>query len=232
VCWKWKAPNEYRSQFTGGHVNILKNMIKRNLSIPYIFSCITDDVSGIDTDVNIISLWHDYANIPNPYSTKNPSCYRRLKAFSREAKELIGERIFSLDLDCVITSNIDHLVDRDDDFVCWGDTAKGTHYNGGLWLLKTGTRTQVWDTFNPVLSPQITRNKNIIGSDQAWISYCLQGKDPKWTTEDGVYSYRNHIRTSGKGLPSNACIIMFHGQYDPWQPQIYNQYQWVKDNYR
>jgi len=233
ICWKWKSPAGYRSQFKAENVNILHNMVTRHLHIPFRFSCITDDPAGINSGIRIIPLWDDYATIPNPNSNKNPSCYRRLKAFSSEAKELIGDRILSIDLDCVILKDITHLVDRDDDFVCWGDTAKGTHYNGGLWLLRAGTRTQVWDTFDPIKSPITTKQRKIIGTDQAWISYVLDGQDPKWGVEHGIYSYRNHIQNNTrKPLPDNACIIMFHGHLDPWSVGVMDRHQWVRDNYR
>jgi hypothetical protein len=208
-------------------------MVRRHLSIPHRFSCITDDPSGIESGIRIIPLWSDYCNLKNPNVTNGPSCYRRLKAFSKEAKELIGERILSIDLDCVIVDDITPLVDRVEDFVCWGDTAKGTHYNGGLWLLKAGSRQQVWDTFDPKTSPKMTRANRIIGSDQAWISYCLKGGDPKWGTEDGVYSFRNHYVGDGRyELHDNARIILFHGAHDPWHIDVQQRWEWVKEYYR
>ena len=232
VCWKWRQPEGYRSKFAAENVNILRNMVKRNLKIDHRFSCITDEPDGIDPDIRIIPLWSDFADVNNP-SGRGPSCYRRLKAFAPEAKELIGSRILSLDLDCVVVDDITPLVDRPEDFVCWGDTAKRTHYNGGFWLLRAGTRTQVWDTFDPQKSPQITSNLRIVGSDQAWISYIIDGKDPKWTQDDGVVSYRNQIQkmTNGK-LPAGARIVFFHGQYDPWDDAIMRKYHWVRENYR
>ena len=232
ICWKWKPAPGYRSQFTGEHVNILRRMVRRFLPIEHRFSCITDNAKGIEAGIRIIPLWNDLAGLRNPNVINGPSCYRRLKAFSAEAKELIGARILSLDLDCVITDDLTTLVNNDHDFICWGDTAKGTHYNGGFWMLKAGTRTHVWDTFDPRESPRITKRQRIIGSDQAWISYVLDGKDPKWSTADGVYSFRNHIMGNGSQLPANARIIFFHGTFDPWQPKIQSEYPWVKEFYR
>lgn len=133
----------------------------------------------------------------------------------------------------MIVDDITPLVDRPEDFVCWGDTAKGTNYNGGLWLLRAGTRPQVWETFDPVESPKITKREKIIGSDQAWISRCLKGHDPKWGTEDGVYSFRNHIQKKNSvKLPDNARIVMFHGAFDPWMSSVQAQYPWVREYYR
>jgi hypothetical protein len=233
ICWKWKPPNGYRSKFGPETVNVLRHMIRRFLKLEHRFSCITDDARGIEPGIRVIPLWNDFAGLCNPNVRNGPSCYRRLKAFSAEAKGLIGERIFSIDLDCVIVNDITPLLDRPEDFVCWGDTAKNTHYNGGMWLLRAGTRTKVWDTFDPLQSPKITRNLRIIGSDQAWISYVLDGRDPKWGRNDGVYSFRNHIAPHRKEtLPPGARAVLFHGHFDPWMPEIQEQYPWVKEFYR
>lgn len=232
ICWKWKPLGHYRSVFAAETVNVLRRMVARHLHIEHRFSCITDDPTGIDPDIRIIPLWDDFKDLCSPHGPGNPSCYRRLKAFSDEAKELIGERIFSLDLDCVIVNDITPLIDRPEDFICWGDTARNTHYNGGMWLLRAGTRNQVWDTFDPEKSPRMTRDKGIVGSDQGWISLVLDGKDPKWSDADGVYSFRNHFQRLGiRDLPKNARIVMFHGHYDPWSEQVQNQYTWIKDNW-
>jgi len=233
ICWKWKPSAGYRSQFSSKHVNILRHMVHRHLFVPHRFSCITDDSVGIEPGIRIIPLWDDYANLKNPNVRNGPSCYRRLKIFSKEVRELIGERILSIDLDCMIVDDITPLVNNDYDFICWGDTAKGTHYNGGLWLLKAGTRSQIWETFDAINSPKITRANRIVGSDQAWISYCLQGKDPKWGTADGIYSFRNDfVKNNILDLPDNARIILFHGAYDPWDIDIQQKWEWVKEYYR
>jgi len=232
ICWKWEPPPLYRSQFRSVHVNILRHQVRRHLPIPHRFSCITDNPKGIEPGIRIIPLWKDFANLSNPNVRGGPSCYRRLKAFSKEARQIIGKRILSIDLDCVIVDDITPLVARDEDFVCWGDTAKGTHYNGGLWLLTAGARSQVWETFDPISSPKETKRQRIVGSDQAWISCALGGNEAKWGTEDGVYSFRNHIHGHGSKLPDNAKIVLFHGGHDPWHVDVQFDYPWVKEYYK
>ena len=232
VCWKWEQEG-YRSKFTHYHVNTLYSMISRNTTIPFRFSCITDVPEEIDPEIRIIDLWDDFKEIPNPNRLPGPSCYRRLKAFSEEAKGIIGQRILSIDLDCVITGNIDHVLSKTEDFICWGDTARNTHYNGGLWLLTAGSRKNVYLSFNPNKSPKKTKKAGLVGSDQAWISYVLRGEDAKFTKDDGVYSFRNDFYLKGvSDLPENACIVMFHGGHDPWDFDIKNNYAWVKEYYR
>lgn len=240
VCWKWKPPRGYRSHFGPETVNVLRRMVQRNLSLPHRFSCITDDAEGIDPEVRIIPLWDDFAQVPNPSSPRNPTCYRRLKMFSPEAKDLIGEKIVSMDLDVVITGDLTPLFDHDHDFAIWGGqtvnpNGRGPVYNwfnGSLMMLKAGTRTKVWTDFDPKTSPAKAHQAGCRGSDQGWISYCLGRSEKTWGRADGVLSYRNHILPEGGKLPAGARIVAFHGQYDPWMPHVQQRTPWIARHYQ
>lgn len=238
VCWKWKPAPGYRSQFGPETVNVLRRMVARNLSMPHRFSCITDDPRGIDPEVRVIPLWDTFANIPSPSGAHNPSCYRRLRMFSAEASELIGERIVSLDLDTVVTGALDQLFDREDDFVIWGGHAAQPQqrvpwcwYNGSFMMLRAGTRQQVWSRFNPVTSPREAHAANARGSDQGWIAYCLGQGEKMWTAADGVYSFRSHIIPAKGALPADARLVAFHGKHDPWLEETQRMALWIREYY-
>jgi hypothetical protein len=230
ICWKW-APNPgYRSKFGPAAVNTLRAMVARHYRAPHRFICVTDDPAGLDPRVQVVPLWDDLADLPSPHGRANPSCYRRLRMFRRDAGELFGERFVSLDLDCVITADLRPLWDRPEDVVFWGDTNKTTHYNGSMMLLTAGARPQVWDDFDPVASPRAARAAGQWGSDQAWISHCLGGGEAKWGVRDGVYSYRNHLLRQPQVLPAGARIVIFHGTTDPWDPGA-QRLPWVRKHY-
>lgn len=231
VTFRWKPQAGYRSTFGPETVNTLKRMVSRHYRGAHRFTCVTDDPAGIDEDVRIIPLWEDFATIPSPHGGANPSCYRRLKLFSLEAATLIGPRFVSLDLDCVITGDMAPVWDRPEDFVIWGDTNKTTAYNGSMMLMTAGARPQVWTTFDPRTSPRKAKAAQCWGSDQGWISYCLGPKEKKWSRADGVYSYRNDIKTCGGSLPKDARIIFWHGKDDPWSP-IGQKMEWVRHHWR
>lgn len=240
VCWKWKPAARYRSQFGPETVNTLRRMVARNLKLPHRFTCVTDDPTGIDKHVRIVPLWKEFGNIPNPSGAHNPSCYRRLKIFSPEAKELFGERIVSMDLDVVVTGDLTPLFDRDDDFVIWGGQsiqpgrnggALFCWYNGSIMMLKAGSRPQVWDKFDPNKSPAEAHRANSRGSDQGWISYILGKEEKIWSDKDGIYSFRNQIYRRVGGLPANTKLVVFHGKQDPWDPAVQNISPWIKKFY-
>ncbi|NJN00168.1 MAG: hypothetical protein HC793_00320 [Aquincola sp.] len=231
VCWKWVPVNGYRSHFTFEHVNTLQRMVERHLKMPHEFVCITDNWKEINSAVRVIPLWKDHASLQSPHGGYNPSCYRRLKLFSQEAAELVGPRMVSLDLDTVVVGDLDPLWDRSEDVVFWGDSSRTTPYNGSMWLLRAGSRTQVWDEFHPEVSPRLAKGKGFHGSDQAWMSYILPG-EPRWTAEDGVLSYRCHIKQGGYRLPKGSRIVFFNGHTDPWSPVARRNCPWIDDYYR
>lgn len=241
VCWKWKPARRYRSVYDGACVNVLRNMVARHYSKPHRFTCITDDAAGIDSGIRVIPLSnHDfYGNIPNPSNVSNPSCYRKLWEFSEEAASVIGPRFVSMDLDMVVTADLVPLFDRDEDFVIWGGQTVGPRgpcaynwYNGSLRMLRAGTRTQVWKTFDPKLSPMIAHKAGCRGSDQGWIAYSLGKSQATFGQKEGVHSFRNHVMPNhGKLLPGTR-IVSFHGKYDPWNPSVQIAYPWVKEHYR
>lgn len=231
-CFKWATPG-YRSTFGPETVNTLARMVARHFHREHRFTCITDDPAGIDPTIRVIPLWKDWAHLQSPHGGGNPACYRRLKLYSPEARTIIGERILALDLDVVITGDVTPLWDRSEDFVIWGDTAPGTPYNGSMVLMTAGCRAQVWETFDPIESPKAATKLGYWGSDQAWISCCLGPNERIWTWQDGVYSFRNHMIVRGRPgiLPSGARIVIFHGKFDPWEPEVQRTYGWIKMHY-
>ena len=230
VTWKWKPAAGYRSKFGPENVNTLAAMVARYYRKPHRFICVTDEPAGIDSRIEVVPLWEQFSELKNPSGPANPSCYRRLRMFSKDAEDFFGPRFVSLDLDCVIAGDLSPLWDRPEDFVAWSDTNPRTHYNGSMMLLKAGTRTPIWDEFDPRTSPNAAKRAGHFGSDQAWISYRLGSGEATWGTRDGVYSYRNHLR-GANSLPANARVVMFHGQIDPWSPQA-QRLPWVRKFYR
>jgi hypothetical protein len=235
VTFKWEPMPGYRSAFNAECVNVLANMIARNYRGDYEFICVTDDDRGIDRSISIEPMWDDHAHVASPHGGKQPACYRRLKLFSPWALKHIGERIVCLDLDTIIVGDMTEQWDRDDEFVIWGGRWDGRnhnqHYNGSMFLMRAGTRTQVWDRFDPQRSPREALLAGYRGSDQGWINFVLGSGEQMFTREDGIYSWRVDIKPRGGVLPPNARMIMFHGVEDPWstEPQ---RHSWVREHWR
>lgn len=227
TCWKWRSRPGYHTIYTADHVNRLRSMVSRHLHVPHEVVCVTDDASGIDSRVRVVPINDEVGYHTHP---KRPNCYRRLKAFAADAAEWLGERILSIDLDCVIMRDITPLANRPEDFVIMDDSKpNATPYNGSLWLLKAGSRTKVWETFSPEKSPEITKRAGIIGSDQAWIAHVMGPHEARFTTADGVFGYgRDVCRKYGGTPPPHTRIVFFYGKHDPSRDRS----DWVKENWR
>ena len=92
VCVKWV--NKYISKYA----NVLYNMCKRNITVPYEFHCITDDVRGLDPNIKTLML---------PKDPWIKTWWSKLYMFHKDLP-LSGELLY-FDLDVVIFRNIDNL---------------------------------------------------------------------------------------------------------------------------
>jgi hypothetical protein len=213
--------------FRHDHVHILKSMIARHLTLPYRFLCVTDDkIDGVDT-------------VPLDWRKHVPgTVFIRLMQHRPDIKDVFGqdiERILSLDLDVVITGNIDHIVNRDNDFTIWANPnfpAPGrAFFQSSVQCFKPGARSCLWTDFDPNETVKFT-NWRFGGKEQAWISERLEWTEATFTAEDGIYGAgRLGSKGVGSELPENACIVSFPGAREPSQPQTQSEHKWIKDHY-
>lgn len=235
ICWYWKPTATYRTQFTHEHVNILQSMVARHYPHPHRFSVITDQVeAGFSGAVRVIPLWGEHAQRQSLYGPDTPSCYRRLKAFSGDMAKTVGPRFVSIDLDVVIVGDLSSVFNRKEDFIIWGPHGRRTPYNGSLWMMDAGAREQVWTRFqkNPELAISQALGAGFYGSDQAWMCYALGPNEKRWLAEDGVYSYKMHLKSNRGLLPADARMVIFEGHYDPVTPATRKLCPWIEEHYR
>lgn len=231
IVFKWKKTG-YRSTFSSANVNVTRRMVARHYLKPHRFICITDDPKGLDEGIEYVPLWNDHAEIPNPSWPGGPSCYRRLRVFSEEFREIAGDRFVCLDLDVVITRDLAPLWDRTENFLIWQTGNPNIPFCASMFMMTAGVHRHVWETFDPKSSPRQALTCGMKGSDQAWIAYCLGKKIPGWGTADGVYSYRDHLVKNFKGgLPPDARMAIFHGRPDPWDQNAILHSPWIKRHY-
>ncbi len=243
VAMKWKRNSTghiipHVIDYGPDHVNRLYSSLKRNLSIPFRFVLISDDFSGLFNGIEKIQIWNTFSELGG--------CYRRLFLFSDNIRKYLGDRFVSIDLDCVITGNLDTIFSRKEDFIIneypieENNNATHQYYNGGLFMMTAGCRKQVWDIFskNPmgIINEIKERNRNkvrpeLVGSDQAVIAHLLKNNEALFTKKDGVYDYRrlsNKFR--GKALPAGAKIVFFPGKRDPLTE--YYENSWIEENWK
>jgi hypothetical protein len=229
VTWLWQEGfRDYGPQ----HVNSLARMIRARLRLPHRFVCVADDPSGFDAGVEYFptpATALAVGRLRNPEGPRFPSCYRRLWMFSETARAL-GELLLLLDIDLLATNELAPLIDQPHDFVGWRPRMKWgnqARIGGGIYLLKAGTRTHVWNRFKGAESILEARRAGYRGSDQAWLSYCLAATEASWNDRAGIYSIRD-LRNGRDPLPADARLVQFNGPQKPWNSPL----PWVKDHWR
>jgi hypothetical protein len=226
LCWLWHQPAG-RAQYTGAHVNIWADMVRRNLSLPHRLMCVTDTPAGIDPSITIISAPTDFAGVRVPsWPEARPQCLRRLAMFSPGAGKMFGARFVCMDLDCVIAGPLDPLFDRGDDLVICQGTSSRRPYNGSMLMMTAGARPQVFEKFTPQGAAEASRH--FVGSDQAWISHILGPSEKTWGPDDGVRWWSKLDRVS---VPT-ARAVFFPGQPKPWDLVENGVSEWVETHYR
>ena len=109
VCtFLWHDPQGVRNDiyvYDESHVHRLKRMVEKNLSVEHEFICVSDrKIDGIKT-------------IPLDFTTfVHGTRFAKLMMYAPEGK-LAGKRLLYLDLDTVVTGNLDSVGDRHEDLV-------------------------------------------------------------------------------------------------------------------
>lgn len=231
VTWLWRG-DDPRRVFLPEHVTTLAGTFRRTLSIPHRFICISDDTSGFGAGVEVIQTPVAAAKlgqIKSPEGARFPSCYRRLWCWSDEAK-MLGEKIFVIDVDLLVLKDLASVIERPEDFVGWRPLAhwgNRSRIGGGMYLLKTGSHTHVYDSFHGQPSIMEARKAGYRGSDQAWLSYKVGRTAKVWPDNIGIYSIRD-MDNGRKPLPADARAVQFNGPTKMWHSSL----PWVKEHWR
>ena len=95
---------KYGTKYGADYVNNLYRGVKRNLSLQHSFSCFTENPEGLDQNVNVIHLdndkWKGWWSKVNIFDGSNYG----------SGKDEINKIILYIDLDMIISGNIDNLI--------------------------------------------------------------------------------------------------------------------------
>jgi hypothetical protein len=224
---------------TAEEVRIWDRMVARNLTVPHRRVCVTHRPDLIDF----------METVPLDMAKHVPgTCLVKLQAHRPDMGEVLkADRILLMDIDCVVTGNLDPLVQRDEPFVGWKNpnyTEGGQRgfYQGSMQLFTPGATDFLWRDFDPKTS-MAWLNRRFGGAEQCWISERLNTEYPKagwkwdrpyWSETDGVYGAgRLFNGKMGAGvqteLPENARIVFFPGNRSAMQADTQAQHPWIRE---
>lgn len=187
LTWLWHQEVS-RFHYTAAHVNTWAKAIRANTTLDIELACVTDMPKGIDKSIEIIPLpdEFDYKVAKWRIDMGLPQCFRRVSMFSPKAEKVFGKRFASVDLDMVVFGNLDHVFGCQDDFRMLRGGSGSRPYNGSLLMMDAGARSEVYEKFSPEAAEKAC--KKYVGSDQAWISYCLGWGEKVFNRQDdGIY---------------------------------------------
>lgn len=207
-----KAGNAYGPEY----VNILNDMVRRNLShgYPGRFVCLTDDPEGLDENIQTIPL-------PDDLETWWGKLYMFKHGLFAE-----GERIIFMDLDTVITGDLGPLASYDGQFATLRDFLFPQQVGPAIisWRVNDFSAS-IWDEWEACGRP---KNE---GGDLWWINNLEQGKFIKNIDilQDKLPGFFCSFKKDCNPYPpKGAHVVCFHGQPKPDNCKS----DWVKETWR
>ena len=223
-----KHGDKYSSQY----VNTLYSMVKRNLTIPFTMVCLTDNKQGIDSDILCLDL---------PKELTGWWC----KPYMYSADLPLNGTILYMDLDVVVSGNLNKLFDYEPDNWCViRDFTRAMQpqwekYNSSVVRFKVGQLHNVWAEFRK--DPQKIIRSHF--GDQDWLWTAANGTAKLWPDE-WIRSWKweirkdRHLQSGTKGNrkfrtvedvvpPDDCCICVFHGDPNPHNCDD----PWVRNNW-
>lgn len=205
--------------------------VRRNLKEPFRFLCMVDTQRGRDTIEGV-----DYCPIPDgvKYLMDSKGCFVRLLMFDQSwqfMREISkGDRIVCMDLDTVVTGDLDPLFLRPDTFsiLKGANAVNPCPFNGSLMMLRAGYHREVWGEFSIEKAGQVPFYE--FPDDQGWIWHKLPDAGT-WNVgpQSGVYAFQKPGWPKGDNLPSDARLVVFPG----WRsPHKFTHVPWINKFWR
>jgi len=208
ICMKWGT------KYGPEYVNKLYAMVRRNLSGPVRFVCLTDDPSGVVEGVECRPI----PTLKVSSEKYDRAGWRKLAIFSPELSDIEGTVLF-LDVDLVIVDSIDPFFDHAPGEFCiienW--TQRGRNVgNSSVFRYEAGR-------YGYILEDYERRHVEVVGRwDNEQMYLTAQASPVRFWPEDWCKSFKHHSIPPGLNAwfrrpakPEGVRIVVFHGNPKP-----------------
>jgi hypothetical protein len=214
LCIKWGT------KYGPEYVNRLRSMVRRHLKRPHRFVCLTDNRSGIESDIEVFDIPQvGFADFDQRLPWTFGHGWLKLTSFKRELYDLQGTTLF-IDLDVVIVDSLDAFFEPPGEFVVikeW-DKRDGTG-NTSVYRYTIGAHADALE----YLAANKDKALSEVRNEQEFITGYLgrQGKVSYWP-DAWCRSFKRHcVRPVPlcwilqPRMPEGAKVIAFHGKPNP-----------------
>lgn len=201
LCLKWGV------KYGPEYVNILFSAIKRNTTVPFKFHCFTDNTTGINDGIQ---------THPLPFNDIE-GWWNKLYMFSPDLPFKQNDHLLFVDLDTLITDNIDHLLTYKplvitvlrDFYTGISRSVTGNDSVGsGLMAWRHRQYDKIWAEF--VQDPKAAMRSVHPHGDQRWIQkHAAPRRYWQDVLPNSVVSFKVHCLN---GLPPKAAVVCYHGK--------------------
>lgn len=229
--------------YAATYVNILYAMVRRNLTGPLRFVCLTDDPQGVRPEVECLPC--PSVDLPPPY---NRTGWRKIALWAPELPGMTGDWLF-LDLDVVITGALDDFFAFAPDrrFVVmqnWTQPGRGIG-NTSVFRLRIGAFPHIYERLVPEFPTLLQRYR----IEQTYISRTV-GEMTFWP-DTWCVLFKTHCVPPwpqrfwrSPQLPAGTRIVAFPGDPNPhdavagrwpvkrWYKRVYKHIRpaaWIAD---
>ncbi|ETX29258.1 hypothetical protein [Roseivivax isoporae] len=228
ACIKWGT------LFGPEYVNRLYSGVRRNLSVPVRFVCMTEERAGLHPDIEVIGLPTEpfRAEMDAALAVANrQGAMRKTSLFREGAIPDADGPVLGFDLDVVITGDLDPLLALEPGKVAmrhdWTERRKGRPTgHGSVFRFDPARHGYLYDDLAAAPYAEVEKAR---GSEQRYTSHkAMDRGDFVYIPGDWVVSFkydcnpfpRNWLRPPR--LPGDARVVCFHGR--PKMPEAIEGY--------
>jgi hypothetical protein len=219
ACIKWGTA------FGSEYVNRLYSGVRRNLSVPTRFVCMTEQVQGLHPDIEVLPLpkepFHEEMNAALAVANRQ-GAMRKVSLFKPDLIPDLEGPVLGFDLDVVITGSLDPLLTFEPGKITmradWVEARRGrTTGHGSVFRFEPSRHGYLYDQLAAAPAKEVEKAR---GSEQRYTSTLAQERGEfAYLPQEWVVSFKHDCLSlppvnyfSPPVLPNTARVVCFHGR--------------------